>query len=101
MTEPVGLFDAQFADLERSMTIAAKRQETISHNIANAKTPGYQPLVFDEELMRAVKRQDQKQVVLEDELASLTENSMKYSAYVKLLSSKISILKAIATQGRR
>ena len=34
-------------------------------------------------------------------LASLTENSIKYSAYVKLLSSKINTLKTIATQGRR
>ncbi|MGB9613669.1 MAG: flagellar basal body rod protein FlgB, partial [Candidatus Margulisiibacteriota bacterium] len=71
------------------------------HNIANAKTPGYEALTFDEELMRAVKRLDQKQVVLEEELAALTENSIKYSAYVKLLSSKINVLRTIATQGRR
>ena len=47
------------------------------------------------------KKQDKKQVVLEEELAALTDNSVKYSAYVKLLSSKINILRSVATQGRR
>ena len=42
-----------------------------------------------------------KEVVLEKELATLTENSIKYSSYVKLLSSKINVLRTIATQGRR
>lgn len=83
------------------MEIAARRQEVIAHNIANAKTPGYEPMSFDEQLMAAVKRTDKKQLNLEEELAALTDNSVKYSAYVKLLSSKINVLKTIATQGRR
>jgi len=101
MAEPLGLFDETFRNLERAMEIATKKQAVIAHNIANAKTPGYEALTFDEELMRAVKRLDKKQVVLEEELAALTENSVKYSAYVKLLSSKINVLRTIATQGRR
>ena len=83
------------------MEIAARRQEIIAHNISNANTPGFEPLTFDEQLMRAVKRQDQTQINLEDELASLTKNSIKYSSYVKLLTSKFNILRTIATQGRR
>ena len=83
------------------MQISAKKQEVIAHNIANANTPGYEALTFDEQLMKAVKRMDNQQVVLEDELAALTENSTRYSAYVKLITSKISILRSIATQGRR
>ena len=101
MVEPLGMFDNQFAQLEHSMAIATRRQEVIAHNIANARTPGFEPMVFDEELMKAVKRQDRRSVVLEDELSALTDNSTKYSAYVKLLSSKINILKSIATQGRK
>ena len=97
----LGIFDETFATLERAMQITTKKQAVIAHNIANAKTPGYEALTFDEELMRAVKRLDKKQVVLEEELASLTENSVKYSASVKLLSSKINVLKTIVTQGRR
>ena len=83
------------------MQIASRRQATISHNIANANTPGYVALDFDEALMRATERLDQKKVVLEEELSALTENSIKYSTYVKLLSSKINILRTVATQGRR
>lgn len=97
----VELFDPIFRNLEKSMEIATRWQEVISHNIANAKTPGYEALTFDEQLMQAVKRLDRKEVVLEDELAALTDNSIKYSSYVKLLSTKITVLRTIATQGRR
>lgn len=83
------------------MEIATRRQEVITNNIANAKTPGYEALNFDEQLMRATKRLNKKEVVLEDELAALTENSVAYSSYVKLLSSKFNVLKTIASQGRR
>lgn len=99
MIEPI--FDPQFNRLEKAMEIATRRQEVITHNIANAKTPGFEPLTFDEELMQAVKKMDRSEVVLEEELAELSDNSVKYSAYVKLLSSKLNVLRTIATQGRR
>ena len=95
------VFDVTFANLERAMEVATRRQEVITHNIANAKTPGYEALTFDEELMQAVRRLNRKEVVLEEELAALTDNSIKYSSYVKLLSSRINIMRTIATQGRR
>lgn len=95
------IFDAQFSNLERAMEIATRRQEVITHNIANAKTPGYEALTFDEQLMRAEKRLDRKNVVLEEELAALTENSIKYSSFVKMMSTKMNVLRTIATQGRR
>ena len=95
------IFDVTFGSLERAMEVATRQQEVIAHNIANVKTPGYEALTFDEQLMRAVKRLDRKQVVLEEEMAALTENSIKYSSYVKLLSTKINVLRTIATQGRR
>lgn len=101
MIEQVGLFDESFNKLERAMEITTRRQEIISHNIANANTAGYEALTFDEQLMQAVKRLDRTNVNIEEELAALTENSIKYSSYVKLLSSKINVLKTIASQGRR
>lgn len=96
-----GVFDSQFNDVERSMEIATRWQEVITHNIANAKTPGYEPLTFNEELMQAEKRQDRKRVILEEELAALTDNSLRYSTLVKIFSAKIGILRSIATQGKR
>ena len=99
MVEPVGLFDETFGNLEKALRLEAMRQAVTAQNIANAKTPGYVPLTFDEELQKAVKRTDRKSVVLEEELANLTKN--KYAEYVKLMASKINVIKTIATQGRR
>lgn len=95
------MFDAAFGNLEKGMKISAEKQAVYSHNIANISTPGYEPLDFDEELNQAVKRQGSRKVVIEDEMARLSENSSRYSAYVKLISQKITILKTIATQGRK
>ncbi|OGB90249.1 hypothetical protein A2625_02870 [candidate division WOR-1 bacterium RIFCSPHIGHO2_01_FULL_53_15] len=101
MAEPVGLFDKTFDALEKAMAAAAKTQAVIAQNIANAKTPGYEALAFDEELNRAVKRRDKRDVVLEEEMAALAENSGRYSAYVKMMTSKMSVLRSIVTQGRK
>jgi len=101
MAERMVVFDEQFDSLERAMSIAAQRQAVIAHNIANAKTPGYEALDFDAELLKATARQGNMNVILEDEMAKLANNSVEYSAFVKLLSSKINILRTIATQGKR
>lgn len=96
-----GLFDETSSNLEKAMRIATQRQAVISQNIANAKTPGYVAKEFDEELMQAVERQNKREVVLEEELAALTRNSGKYSYCVKMLTSKVNLLKTIASQGRK
>jgi len=101
MNEISPIFDQSFQSLEQAMKVATLRQSVIAHNIANANTPGYVPQSFDEELMKAVKRQDKKQVVIEDEMSELTKNSQKYSAYIKLMSSKLTVMRSIASQGKR
>lgn len=100
MVDPIAFFDSTFDGLERAMYIATKKQEVIAHNIANAKTPGFKPLTFNEELDKAVEKQDKKMVVLEEELADLSKNSIHYSSYVKMLSSKLNTLRTIAKQGK-
>ena len=101
MADGLEIFDATFNTLEHAMRVATMKQDVIAHNIANARTPGYEPMTFDEELMRAVKRQDNKQVVLEEELKDLARNSGKYSAMTKFMASKINILKNVVTQGKK
>jgi flagellar basal body rod protein FlgB len=98
---PGPLFDPTFNNLERAMDIATRYQAVIAQNIANANTPGYEAITFDEQLMQAVKRTENPEVVLEEELSSLTENSVAYSSYIKLVSTKFNMLRNIATQGRR
>ncbi|KAF0133472.1 MAG: hypothetical protein FD145_1271 [Candidatus Saganbacteria bacterium] len=97
---PSGIvFDPVFGDLEKAMKIAAAKQSVISHNIANANTPGFEKLEFDEELNRAVRSNEK--VSIEKEMAALSNNSINYASYVKILSAKLNNLKTIATQGRR
>ena len=101
MVEGIDIFGGSFDKLERAMRVAAQRQTVITHNIANANTPGYEALEFDKELMQAVRRIDKREVNLEEELAALSKNSIEYSSYAKLISSRLASRRTIVTQGRR
>ena len=97
----VGAFEGELGKLEGAMEQTTKMHAVIAHNIANANTPGYEALKFDEVLDKAVKRTEKPQVSLEEELAALGTNGVRYSAYTKLLTSRLNVLRTIATQGRR
>lgn len=96
----IELFDSTIDHLQHGIERATKKQAVISQNIANINNPAYEALEFDDVLNRAVKRANKK-VVLEEELASLSKNSMEHSAYVKLIESKMSVLRSVVTQGRK
>ncbi len=96
----IELFDGTLVNLQDGIHKATKKQAVIAQNIANINNPDYEALEFDEILNRAVKRANRK-VVLEEELAALSKNSVEHSAYVKLLASKMNVLHTVVTQGRR
>ncbi|MFC1559477.1 flagellar basal body rod protein FlgB [Candidatus Margulisiibacteriota bacterium] len=95
------VFDSTFNNLENGIEKATRVQSVIAHNIANANSPGFEPLEFDEVLNKAVKRVDRTKVILEEEMADLSKNSLKHSAYIKLLAAKINVMRTVATMGRR
>ena len=95
------MFDKTFGNLEKGLKVSAAKQSVIAHNIANANTPGYEPMEFSAELNKAVKRQDKNKVVLEEEMAALSDNSIKYSAMSKLMTSKLNVWRTVVTQGRK
>ena len=97
---PTEMYDSTFIRLQESVDKATKKQAVIAQNIANMNNPNYEALEFDEALDKAVKRSNKK-VVLEEEMAALSQNSIKHSAYIKLLASKINILHTVSTQGRK
>ncbi|MDI6731484.1 MAG: flagellar basal body protein [Candidatus Margulisbacteria bacterium] len=97
----IEMFGEPIDTVEKAMEILTRRQEVIANNIANANTPNYKALTFDEELMQAVEREKNTKIILEDELADLAKNSLEYSSYVKMMASKFNTLRTIATQGRR
>jgi flagellar basal body rod protein FlgB len=96
----LSVYDSTFVKLEEAINKAAKKQAVISQNIANINNPNYEALEFDEILNKAVKRANKK-VILEEEMASLSRNSISHSAYVKLLASKVNALHSVVTQGRK
>ena len=98
--KPLEIFDETFINLQQGINRATKVQTVIAQNIANANNPDYEPMDFDAALNKAVKRADKK-IVIEDEMAALSKNSIEHSAFVKLLASKISVIRTVATQGRR
>ena len=95
------IFDPTMTNLEKAMVRSSKIQEVSAHNIANAKTPGYEALRFDETLNKAVKRLEKKDVSIEEEMADMAKNTQRFSAFSKLLTSKLAVLRSVVTQGRR
>jgi flagellar basal body rod protein FlgB len=93
-------FDPTYNNLTQAMERSAKIQSVIAQNIANANNPKYEAMEFDKELDKAVKRKN-KTVILEEEMASLASNSGAHSAYVRMLTAKLGVLRSIVTQGRK
>jgi flagellar basal body rod protein FlgB len=96
----IEMIDSTYSNLENAIGRSEKIQSVIAQNIANINTPGYEPLEFDAVLNKAVKRANSK-IVMEEELDALSRNSIDHSAYVKLLASKISVMRSVVTQGRK
>ena len=121
--------DLTSAVLERALTGEATRQRVTADNLANVDTPGYRPrqVIFEDELRVALRtpggadaaervehaqprsvsagglplRRDGNAVDVETEMVRLAESELHYSALIKLLSRKLSMLKAVATEGNR
>jgi flagellar basal-body rod protein FlgB len=100
--------------LEAGIKAEGLRQNTIASNIANIETPGYRRLdvKFDELLAKAVNSSDKldprdiepevyrpestplrsngNDVNLEAEIGEMLKNSLRHTAYVRLLRKKLS-----------
>ena len=96
----VEMFDGTFDRLQEAINRATKKQAVISQNIANINNPSYEAQDFDVVLNKVVKRTNKK-VVLEEEMAALSKNSMDHSSYVKLLALKLGVLHTVTTQGKK
>jgi len=95
------IFDSTSRRLASAMQVAGEKQAMYAYNIANAATPRFKPLRFDEELKKATdKYSNEGEMSLEEEMALMSENRLKHSAYSKLLSARIQIAKKIMTLGK-
>lgn len=107
----------------RMLDISQQRQQIISHNLANANTPGYirQDLEFQTKLTQAVNRKSINEIksvspeVVEDfsrapksdgnnisssiEVGEMMQNGIFYNLMAKAFSTKLNILKQAITGG--
>jgi flagellar basal-body rod protein FlgB len=122
------LFDVTFKTLDLALGAAGKRQEVLANNLANVNTPGYKRLdvQFDDQLAKAVDaakmgdatqlnalgpgmsgdegiavRADGSSVDVDQEMAFLAENNVRYNALVQLAQKKLDGLKYVISDGRR
>ena len=79
----------------------AHRQAIYAYNIANTSTQGFVPIRFKDEYEGVQKfKYPLTEVNMEEEMARLTKSRLRHSAYVKLLSMKMSITRKIAALGK-
>ena len=122
------LFDVTFQTLDLALGAAGKRQEELANNLANVNTPGYKRLdvEFDGMLAKAIDsaragdrvgldklqpgvstddsvavRADGNSVDVDQEMAFLAENNIRYNALVQLTQKKLETLKYVISDGRR
>jgi flagellar basal-body rod protein FlgB len=122
------LFDGTYRALDAALGAAGMRQQTIANNLANVNTPGYQrkDVEFDGMLRaaleadesgeagawddvaptvtsdnRASMRQDGNSVDIDQEMAHLAENNVRYNALVQMAAKKLSTLEYVISDGRR
>ena len=111
------LFDITHVALERALTGASLRQKTLTENLANANTPGYQRKDVDFHTtlqsamvggVSAVKqtsfsamntgegavRADGGTVDIDRESAELSENGLEYQALSTVVNARMDILRA-------
>jgi flagellar basal-body rod protein FlgB len=113
----LSLFDTTHIALERAMAGASLRQQTLTENLANANTPGYQrkDVDFHGALQQAMTggvdalkqtgfaaqqtgdgavRPDGGTVDVDREASELAKNGLEYQALTSVISTRDSILRA-------
>lgn len=121
----IRIFDRTTVLLEKVLDLRARNQQIIASNLANAKTPGFEPskLSFDEDLQNALQaerpglrgREGTRErlgniqgtvarsgpsVEPDQEMLDLAENQILYESAVQMLNKKFGMLKYVAGEGR-
>lgn len=98
------LFDDTAVRLEQAIYKMNNRQNATVYNIANASTPGFKPIRYEDEIQDAVRLYGNSKMLnvvnVDDEMVKSTKIRLLHSAYVRLLSTKIGITKKVVTLGK-
>ena len=98
--------DVTLGALRGAMDTSALRHQVLADNIANARTPGYHARDVSFGSMVAEARCDARfngvaQVDVGQEIASMTDNAIRYQSLAQLATSRLHMLSGIAHDGRR
>ena len=111
---------SQFELLHRSLDASESRHKVISHNIANANTPGFRAsyVGFEESLRKELEKRQPNldnveatvketdtaaiqlngnNVDLDQQITELDKNALLYQTYAQLLSTKINMMRTAIT----
>ncbi|MBT5855604.1 hypothetical protein HOH87_03095 [bacterium] len=81
-----------------------RRKAAIAYNMANASTPGFKPIRFQDEIEAATRLYGDASmldtIIIDDEMVRTARVRLKHSAYVRLLSTKMGITRRIASLGK-
>tara|TARA_S200000501_G_C20378985_1_gene549643 strand:- start:156 stop:527 length:372 start_codon:yes stop_codon:yes gene_type:complete len=98
------LFDETSIKLEQAIYDMNKRQKAAAYNIANASTPDFKPVRFQDEVEEATRLYGSTKILesvsIDDEMVKSTKVRLLHSAYVRLLTTKIGITKKVVTLGK-
>ncbi len=123
---PTKLFDRTIDLIQRSLDLRTSRHQILSHNIANSSTPDYSPkeIPFQKILERSFDQSSMvrlvrthaghfsggdesgvetetlaREVSLDEEMAKLAENNLRFQAGVQALVKKLEALKVTLIEG--
>ena len=123
--------DVTLSAMEKVLDSTAARQRVIAHNIANVDTPGFtrRDVSFHDQLAQALegaedhpleaaarvaeaqprttadegspRRADGNNVDIEREMSSLAQNNLEYEAAAEIIKTKLDMLRAAISEGRK
>ena len=100
------LFPSSVHSLEDALHETARRQAIYSYNLANATTPGFQPIMFDDdqrELLQMIPENSEyfSKIVVEHMSSKMAINRSRQSAYQALYKKMFDNYRQVVTMGKK
>ena len=100
------LFPSSVRSLEDALHETSRRQAIYSYNLANATTPGFQPILFDDdqqELLQMIPENSEyfSKIVVEHMSSKMAINRSRQAAYQALYKKMFENYRQVATMGKK
>jgi hypothetical protein len=100
------VFDSSAKSLQDAIKDTGKRHAIYSYNLVNASTPGFKPILFEDDSreLAAMAPADMRyfsKVLVEHMTTKMAENSKRQSAYYALYRKKMDNYRMVVTFGKK